>query len=189
MACRQAHSIIGENIMKDNAIFQIARICSSLSIMAFGGGKSMIPDLHKEAVTDLKWMSEERFVDLFAISQTAPGPSTLFVSLIGYQAAGWTGFLVAALTLLLPEFILVYSISVTWDSIRKKPISHIITEGVAPVTIGLLFSGAIVVATSSVHGAGGAVVAIFAFFIFCLTKINPILVMAIAAIIGLMGWA
>lgn len=174
--------------MKDNALLQIALICVSLSLLAFGGGRSLIPELHKEAVTELKWMNDECFVDLFAISQTAPGPSILFVSLIGYQAAGWAGFLVAAFAMLLPEFILVYAISAAWAGLREKPISRIIAEGVAPVTLGLLLSGALVVAKGSIHGAGGAVVALAAFFIFSLTKINPLLVMGLAALAGLMGW-
>ena len=174
--------------MKDNALLQIALICLSLSLLAFGGGKSLIPELHKKAVTELKWMNDERFVDLVAISQTAPGPSILFVSLIGYQAAGWAGFIAAAFLILLPEFILVYVISTTWAGIREKPVSQIIADGVAPVTLGLLLSGAIVVAKGSIHGTGGAVVAIAAFLIFSLTKINPLLVMGLAAIAGLLGW-
>ena len=34
--------------MKDNALLQIALICLSLSLLAFGGGKSLIPELHKD---------------------------------------------------------------------------------------------------------------------------------------------
>ena len=81
-----------------------------------------------------------------------------------------------------------YAISAAWAGIREKPASHNIGEGVAPVTLGLLFSGAIVVAKGSINGTGGAVVAIAAFLIFSLTKINPLLAMGRAALAGLLGW-
>ena len=174
--------------MSDHALLQFTGLCASLSLLAFGGGKSMIPDLHNEVVTDHKWMGEERFMDLFAISQTAPGPSTLFVSLLGYQIAGWAGFLAAAVAMLLPEFIMVYLVSYAWTRIREKPLSHFIAEGLAPVTLGLLLSGALVVAKGAIHGLGGALIAIVSLVLFSLTKVNPLLVMGIAALVGWLGW-
>jgi chromate transporter len=38
-------------------------------------------------------MTDKQFADVFAISQLAPGPNVLIVTLIGYSVAGVAGWL------------------------------------------------------------------------------------------------
>ena len=44
-------------------------------------------------------MTDRQFADLFAIAQVSPGPNVIIVTLIGYQAAGLAGALVATLAM------------------------------------------------------------------------------------------
>ena len=41
------------------------------------------------------WMTGADFVQMFALSQAAPGPNVLIVSLVGWKAAGIAGAVVA----------------------------------------------------------------------------------------------
>ena len=54
-----------------------------LSLLAVGGGGSVIPDMHRFLVEANGWMSDEQFAALYAISQASPGPNILFVALFG----------------------------------------------------------------------------------------------------------
>ncbi len=59
-----------------------------LSLMAVGGAKLLLPEMHRFAVEGRGWMSSKEFSELFALAQAAPGPNVLFVSVIGWKAAG-----------------------------------------------------------------------------------------------------
>ena len=55
----------------------IAGQFSALSLLAFGGGiNTVVPELHRQAVTLHHWMDDRTFADLFAIAQASPEPSS-----------------------------------------------------------------------------------------------------------------
>ena len=59
-----------------------------LSLLSIGGANTTIPEFHRFLVLEHGWLSESRFVELYALSQAAPGPNMLFVALFGLQIAG-----------------------------------------------------------------------------------------------------
>jgi len=70
-----------------------------MSLFAAGGANAAIPEMHRVAVDVQNWMTDKQFADVFAISQMAPGPNVLIVTLIGYSVAGVAGALVATLAM------------------------------------------------------------------------------------------
>lgn len=65
-----------------------------LKIGAFtiGGGYAMVPLIENEIVTKRKWIAQEDFIDLLAISQSAPGILAVNISIfIGYKLRGIRG--------------------------------------------------------------------------------------------------
>ena len=74
-----------------------------MSLLAFGGANSVIPEMHRQAVDLHHWMTGLEFAALFAISQAAPGPNFMISTLIGWKAAGLPGALVATLALCAPS--------------------------------------------------------------------------------------
>ena len=57
-----------------------------LSLLSIGGGNTVLPEMHLQAVGGHHWLTNGQFADIFSISQAAPGPSILIVSLVGYAA-------------------------------------------------------------------------------------------------------
>ena len=57
-----------------------------LSLFSIGGGNTVLPEMHLRAVNGYHWLTDGQFADIFSISQAAPGPSILIVSLVGYAA-------------------------------------------------------------------------------------------------------
>ena len=110
--------------MSARTLIQILTLFSSLSILSIGGGNSVLPEMHLKAVHEYHWLSDSQFADLFAISQAAPGPSILIVTLIGYKAAGVTGAILATIAMMIPAGILVYLVSFFWQRAEKSPVRH-----------------------------------------------------------------
>jgi chromate transporter len=65
---------------------QLVVLFGSLSLMSFGGGNAVLPEMHLRSVHQHHWLTDTQFADLFSISQTAPGPSILIVGMVGYAA-------------------------------------------------------------------------------------------------------
>ncbi len=125
---------------------------AGLGLLAFGGANTIIPELHRQAVEVTGWMSEETFADLFAIAQAAPGPNTMIVTLIGWQAAGLAGAVVATLAICLPAALLTYAVLHAWEQFADAPWREAVQRGLTPVTVGLVAASAYLLTRATTHG-------------------------------------
>ncbi len=58
---------------------------SQLSLLAFGGGNAILPEMQRQVVEVHQWMTATEFSALFALSQAAPGPNMMIVNLVGWH--------------------------------------------------------------------------------------------------------
>lgn len=138
----------------EKTLLTLALVFAPLSLVSIGGGPSAIAEMQHQAVLVHQWMSEREFADLFAIARAAPGPGTLLATLIGFSAAGWLGALVVSLAFFLPSSLLVYatvSIFNRWGSRWRAAVE----AGLAPIAVGLVLAGALVVLAAGRAGALG----------------------------------
>lgn len=131
--------------MTGSRLLALMLVFSPVSIMSFGGGQSTIPEIQHQAVTVHGWLTNDQFTDFFAISRAAPGPSTLIVALIGWQVAGLLGAVVATLAIFVPSSIVMYAVSAWWQRNEESVIRRAIERGLAPVAVGLIFAGVVIV--------------------------------------------
>ena len=89
-------------------LISLAFVFGQLSLLAFGGANSILPDLQRQVVGDHGWMSGHEFASLFALAQAAPGPNMMIVSLIGWRVGGISGTLVATVAVAVPSSLLTY---------------------------------------------------------------------------------
>src|SRR5215510_13621569 len=101
--------------MNGSTLLQLILVFGSLSLLSFGGTNTVLPEMHRQAVTVNHWLTDQQFASIFAISQAAPGPSSLIVSLIGFKAAGWVGVLVATVAMFIPSAMLTFAASLAWE--------------------------------------------------------------------------
>lgn len=88
-------------------MFDVIKQFFLLGLMSFGGPAAHIGYFHKQFVGQLKWLSEEEFASIVAISHLLPGPGSSQVGFaIGYHRAGWLGGLSAFIGFTLPSFAL-----------------------------------------------------------------------------------
>ena len=76
-----------------------------VSAFTIGGGMAMVAVVRDILVVKRKWMSEDEFMDILAISQTLPGLMAVNTAIfVGYRLMGTKGSIVATLGSILPPF-------------------------------------------------------------------------------------
>ena len=55
-------------------LIHLLSVFSQLSILGFGGGKGIIPQMHTDAVTTYRWVTSEQFTQFYTIGKLVPGP-------------------------------------------------------------------------------------------------------------------
>ena len=82
-----------------------------IGAFTIGGGYAMVPLIENEIVTKRKWIAQEDFIDLLAISQSAPGILAVNISIfIGYKLRGIRGSIITALGTIVPALDICHSI-------------------------------------------------------------------------------
>lgn len=184
----------------NNIYLILAKLFSVLSLSAFGGGNVILPAIHQAAVETYHWMSDRQFLDLFSISRAAPGPSTLIVELVGIKAAGFpvgspfllipaiVGGAISVVAIFVPSSLLLFVVAHFWERIQGKPWQITIQKALMPITAGLILSSTWVVGKTAISGWLTGAMGLVALLLILRTKMNPILIMGLAALLSWMVW-
>ena len=154
--------------MNIEILIRIFLIIAPLSLVSFGGASSIYAPLQHQSVDIEHWVTAREFLDLFAISRVMPGPGSLFATLIGWQAAGLAGAIMASIAIYLPSSVLVFAVGHVWSRYRGRRWHTALQNGLAPLGSGLLFAGVVTLARLASDG--------------------PLPVAIILAVAGLMMW-
>jgi chromate transporter len=173
--------------MKDNVLFALAGYFALMSLFAIGGANSAVPEMHRLAVEVEGWMTERQFADIFALSQVTPGPNVIIVALIGYHVAGISGAVVATLAMCGPTCLLAFYIGQVWERFRDAQWRVAIQAGLVPISIGLIFASAFVVAWATAQNWAAAALTFGAAALTYATRLNPLWIFLAAAAMGLLG--
>lgn len=172
----------------NHAIPQIAMRFALLSLLSFGGVNVVLPDAHRFVVDNQHWLTDQQFADFFAIAQAAPGPNFLMFALIGWQVAGWAGAIVAALAIGVPAGTLAFFAGGLWHRFRNAPWRRAVQSGLAPITIGLVFSSAYVLSVAADHDWITFAITAATAIITLGSNLNPLWLFLAAGILGAIGF-
>ena len=167
-----------------------------IGLFSFGGGYAALPLIEKQVIDTYGWITEAEFSNLITISQMTPGPIAVnSASFIGSRMAGIPGALVATLGNILPSCIIVMLLALLYRKYSSLSIINSALRGLRPAVVGMIASAAVtMIGTSwfaetatSIGGVDVAAIALFAASFFALRKwkLNPILVMSVAGVAGL----
>ena len=170
-----------------STLLRVAAVFASLSLVSLGGGNTVLPEIHRAAVNDNQWMTDQQFAAIYAIAEAAPGPSSMIVSLVGLKAAGIVGALVAVVAILGPSSLLMYIACRTWNRFREARWRIAFERGLGPVSLGLLFSSGWTVVKTSDHSAVAYAITAVACALLVRTKVSPLAIMAVAGVLGALG--
>jgi chromate transporter len=166
-------------------LVRLALAFSVLSILGFGGGKGIIPQMQDDAVRQFHWVTADQFAQFYAIGRLVPGPTTIFGALVGYRAAGYAGGTVAAVALFLPSSVLMIIAGVAWRRFSASPWKDVVSAGLAPVVIGLVWSSVFAIGKGGVPGLAAATIALAVTALTLRTKLSAPLLIALGAAGGI----
>lgn len=175
-----------------------------IGIFGFGGGYGMLSLIQTEVVVNHNWLTTAEFTNIVAISQMTPGPVGInSATYCGYVAAHNAGFgggmavlgsVIATFALVLPSLIMMILISKMFMKYMNHPVVTNVFLGLRPAVVGLLAAATLLLMTEDNFSTPQSnpwqfyiSVALFvATFVGTkYIKVNPILMIGLAAFAGL----
>ena len=125
-----------------------------IGAFTFGGGYAMIPLIQYEVISRRGWLTEQEFIDLLTIAQTAPGPIALNTAVfVGYKFRRYWGALAAVLGVVIPSFAIILVIAMFFAGIRDNVWVDAAFKGMRPAVVALIVAP-IVGLTKGMHWVG-----------------------------------
>lgn len=153
-----------------------------MALQAFGGAMATLPALDK-----LQWMDSATLAHLAAIGQASPGPNMLLLPLVGWKVLGIPGALIAALGFCLPSAFLVLVLHRRWSKVKTSPWKTAISSALVPLGVAAIIASTLTfgrIAQVSLPGLG---LVLLVAVISMRTKVPPVLLIALGALIGMLG--
>lgn len=128
----------------------------SVSLLAVGGAITLVPELHRVAVSEHGWLSELQFNTSVTLAQAAPGPNVLFIALVGWNVglnsvgpgengllaliAALASMLICILGVMVPSSILTVFATRWCRRNGERMAVKAFRQGMSPIVVGILLS-------------------------------------------------
>ena len=144
----------------------------------------MIPIIQKEVVEKKGWIEEQDFLDVLAISQSAPGILAVNISIfLGYRLKGVKGSIVATLGSALPSFLIILAIAMFFAGYQDNPTVIKIFKGIRPAVVALIAAPVINMAKKSKLNIYTGAVAVATMALIAFLKVSPLYILLVTAVI------
>ena len=168
-----------------------------IGLFSFGGGYAALPLIQDQVVTGHHWLTMKEFADVITISQMTPGPIAInSASFVGVKVGGVLGAMVATLGCVLPSLIIVLCLAYFYYRYRNLSTVQGVLNGLRPAVVAMIAAAGFALVELAIWTTGKfsfnistidvAAVLLFIVGLVILRKwkVNPILIMAGAGIIG-----
>jgi chromate transporter len=160
-----------------------------IGAFTFGGGYAMIPLIQKETVETHHLIDDKDVLDIVAIAESTPGPIAInSATFIGYQAAGVLGSLGATLGVVLPSFVVILLISFFLRQFMEYNIVRYAFAGIRAGVLALVFKAFVTMYKQCPKGVISYIIAGAAFLVSTFTDISVLIIIASAAVVGLVTY-
>ena len=166
---------------------ELAKVFLRLGIIGFGGPAAHIAMMDDEIVNRRQWMSREKLLDLFGITNLIPGPNSTELAIhIGYERAGWRGLFIAGSCFILPAMLIVWFLAFLYVQYQTIPQAEWLLYGIKPVIIAIIMQ-ALVNFGKKVAKDYLTIIAIVMAIIGYLLRFNEILLLITLALLVMLG--
>jgi chromate transporter len=156
--------------------------------LTFGSGLVIVPFLEKGIVQDTGWLSPRDFLIAVAIGMMSPGPVVITATFVGFLVAGFWGSLVSTVGIFLPSFIFVLIVAPILMRHRGNKNVQGFIKGTYGAAIGTILGACVLLGKIAIGDVLTALIALGALGLLFRFKIgNPVLIAA-AAVIGLVAY-
>jgi len=166
-------------------LFTLSLVFVKIGLLMFGGGLVIAPLLQQELVNGPHWITTRQLLDGLALGQLTPGPVTVVATFAGYAASGVPGAIVATVSIFLPSFILVLSLTPLLRRIRNAPLARAFLKGITAGALGAIAAAAILLGRLAFVDAWTIAIAVVSLILLLRWNVNTIFLIIGAALVGL----
>jgi chromate transporter len=125
----------------------------SFTVLALQGFGGVLPVVQREMVERKRWLTQEEFLEDWAVAQIMPGPNVVNLALmIGGRHFGFGGALAALAGLLALPLVIVIALALLHDSFSGNPMVAGALRGMAAVSAGLIAAAGLKMASTLGRG-------------------------------------
>lgn len=170
---------------------------AQIGVLSFGGGYASIGLVEKQVVEIQKWMTYSEFSDIVAIDELTPGPVAInAATFVGTKMAGIPGAIIATFGVILPSCIISLILARIYYKYKSLKTVNGAISGLKSMVVGMILSTTISILlnvlfysfpiTKNSIDYVAILLFIIALFILRKTKLNPLLVIIICGVLGLL---
>lgn len=168
-------------------LIDVALLFLRVGAVSFGGGASVLADLEHELVDQRAAMSEQQFLNAYAIGQATPGPGILFLVPLGFYAAGAPGAVVALVAFLVPPLLLQIVVASQWERLSRSPWIRALDRTLVPLSVGLIGASLYSLGTPLLPLPTHVVGLVVAMLASTMLRLSPFVIVVGAGVLGLLG--
>lgn len=112
-----------------------------IGAFTFGGGYAMIAIIESELSSKRGWIGKDEFLDMVAIAESTPGPVAVnMATFVGYKLGGVLGSCIATAGVVLPAFIIMFTIALFFDAFLSLKYVGYAFKGIQACVVYLILS-------------------------------------------------
>jgi len=167
-------------------LIPLALVFLKIGVLMFGGGLVVAPLLQQELVDGPHWLTTRQLLDGLAMGQLTPGPVSVVATFAGYEVAGLAGAVVATISVFIPSFVLVLSLTPILLRVRNLPIAKGFLKGITAGALGAIAAAAVLLGRAAIVDVLTAAIALVSLLLLIRWNVNTIFLIAGAAVVGLL---
>ena len=111
---------------------------AKIGLFTFGGGYAMIALIENTCAEEKRWITHDEMMNITVIAESTPGPIAInCATFVGYRQKGFAGALAATIGMILPSFVIIFTISKFLDHFLEIAwIAHAFTG--IKIAVGIL---------------------------------------------------
>ena len=157
--------------------WQIFRVFAKIGAFTIGGGIPMIAAIKSELV-ERKWLTDEDFIDIITLAQTAPGLFAVNISILtGHRLRGTKGSVVATIASCLPPFLIILLVAMFFTAFQENEYVIRAFKGIRPAVVALIGVPMIDMLKATKMKWWSWIIVIGSMTLVCFLKVSPIYIL------------
>ena len=144
----------------------------------------------KKELVDRKWLTDEDFIDIITLAQTAPGLFAVNISILtGHKLRGTKGSVVATIGSALPPFIIILLVAMFFTTYKDNEYVIKAFKGIRPAVVALIGVPMLDMLKATKMRWWSWLIVVSSMTLVCLLSVSPIYILiCVIAVAAFVSW-
>ena len=168
-------------------VFELFLIFFYVAIFTVGGGIAMVPVLERIMVEKKKYLSDKEFTEIFSIAQILPGSLMInMATFTGYKIAKFLGALFCCIAITIPPLTIITLIAIFYGKFIEFTLVKKLMLGILAGVVGEVAGITLNMFRKTKFNTFKIFLLLFSFLLMFVLRVNPIYVVIIGALLGIL---